>query len=423
LRTDVLLMTANKGVGFVCAIAITVMTARQLGIAGRGAVAVALGISLLLIQVGSLGMTSANPYQVSKDPATLDRVIANSLWLAMSFGILLIAGGIVVRLVTPSVYNGLDWGETLIVLAGLPAGLAQLYLQSVLLGLGRTVALNVVDAAIAVAGAVAMAVGFYVVGMHVRGAVILISGSFVAGAAIYTTLLLRYRPPVRRPDLGLARSMLAYATRIYVATLLSFMVIRLDLLIVNSYLGTEQAGLYATAAALAQQMFIIPAVIGTNLFPRVARGGGTAASVHVFRCMAVLYGLLCLVTVPLVGPAIDLLYGSRFAPAANLYYWLVPGIFSLGMLTLISNHFAGRGFPLQAMLVWFVGLAVNVALNLSLLKAHGVVVASIASSLAYGLLLVLHIRLFAADAGGYRVLVPSFSETWAFVRTAVSRSV
>ena len=207
----------------------------------------------------------------------------------------------------------------------------------------------------------------------------IITASYVGSAIAFLAVLLRHRPDVRRPDLRLARAMLGYGFRIYVATLLAFAILRVDLLLVNAYLGERQAGLYSVVAALAQGMYVIPAVVGVNLFPRVARGGPDEMSAGVFRSFFLLYAAFCALTVPLAPLAIRVLFGPAYDDAVVLYWWLVPGIFSLGMLTVLSHHFAGRGFPLEAVLVWFVGLAVNVAMNVLLLDAHGTWIASLSS--------------------------------------------
>ncbi len=67
----------------------------------------------------------------------------------------------------------------------------------------------------------------------------------------------------------------------------------------------------------------------------------------------------------------------------SLYYWIVPGVFCLGMLTILSNHFAGRGFPIEAGLIWVAGLALNLAINVAFLTVFGTYIASLASSIAY----------------------------------------
>lgn len=139
------------------------------------------------------------------------------------------------------------------------------------------------------------------------------------------------------------------------------------------------------------------------------------------RAAPVLYGLVCLATIPAAGPAIRALFGDEFEGATSLYYWLLPGIYSLGMLTILSHHFAGRGFPRQALMIWFVGLALNLALDFAFLPGRGAWVAALASSVAYAVLLVLHMWLFAREAGGFGAMRPRPGEVIRFVRVAFSR--
>ena len=419
LRTDVFLTFGGKAAAALLGLAAVVVVARELGPSGQGLFAVAYSFGLLLVSIGGVGLTTANPYFATRDPSSLPRIVSNSLWLAAGLGLLLAAVGVVLKVVAPSVIEGLGWAPLLVTLAGLPGALAALFLQSVLLGEGRMTAYNGVEVAQAALMVAGLLVAFAAFDAGLTGALAVISGSRYVATLAYLVLLaghLRFRP-----DSGLVRSMMAYSFRVYVALVVSLLVIRLDLLLVNYYLGKSEAGLYSVAAALADGMFLLPMVVGLNLFPRVARGDPLEASAQVFRSMAVLYGLVCVATVPVAGPGIRLIFGDDYSGATSLYYWLLPGIYCLGMLTILSQHFAGRGFPPSAMTVWFVGLAVNLAINFAFLPGRGAWVAALASSVAYAILLVLHMWLFAREAGSYASIRPGLRETFRFVRVAFTR--
>jgi O-antigen/teichoic acid export membrane protein len=209
--------------------------------------------------------------------------------------------------------------------------------------------------------------------------------------------------------------MLTYGVRAYVAIVVSFLVIRLDLLLVNGYLGPAEAGLYSVAATIADGMFVLPMVVALNLFPRVARSDSHEQTAEVFRSLAVLYGGLCLFTIP-AAQAIPLVFGERFEGSIDLYYWLLPGVFCLGLLTILAHHFAGRGYPKEAAAIWFVGLGLNVAINVAFLPGRGAWVASLASSIAYAVLLGLHVWLFVREAGTWSALRPRSAEIARMVR-------
>lgn len=422
LTLDIALTLGGKFAVTLFQIAGMVLIARRLGPSGRGYVGVAMALLLLLQQLGSLGLATANPYFGVQDRRRLERIIANSIAVAVVVGGLLAGFTLLVRLVAPSTMRGLSWLDVGLVAAALPGSLLFLYLQSILLGEGRMVAYNLVEAGQNIVATLLVALGLVGLGMHVTGAVAVLTCVYWLGAITYLALLRAGTARVGRVDLGLVRRMLAYAARVYLATFLGFLIIRLDLLLVNGYLGARQAGLYGVAGSMADGLFVVPLVIGLNVFPRVAAGASSGTSAAVFRFVALAYGAVVLASALLAGPIISLLYGSAFAPAAGLYRWLSPGVFSLGLVTVLSQHFAGRGFPRQALVVWFVGLAVNLAINLAFLPGHGAYVAALSSSVAYTLLLALHVRLFAREVGGVRELVPRPSEFAAYIRALVHRA-
>ena len=422
LRTDVFLTFAGKGMILLIGLATAIVVARRLGPSGQGLFAVAYTLTLMLVQVGGLGLTAANTFYAARSPAQIPKIIGNALWLAGLLGLALGCAGVLIKLTVPGVVEGLDWAPLLVTLAGVPGALAALFLQSVLLGEGRMVAYNGVEVTQAALTFAVLVAGFAFADLHLTGTLAILGLGRYAAVCAYLVLLAQRSHIAGRPDVGLARSMLAYGFRVYVAILVSFLVIRLDLLLVNAYLGRTEAGLYSVAATLADGMFVLPTVVALNLFPRVARGDPTSASAEVFRSVAVLYGLFCLATVPVAGIAIRAFFGNEFDGATSLYYWLLPGIYSLGLLTILSHHFAGRGFPRQAVAFWFVGLALNLALNFTFLPGRGAWVAALVSSVTYTLLLVLHMWLFAREAGGFGALRPRAGEVVRFVRVAVSRS-
>ena len=55
-----------------------------------------------------------------------------------------------------------------------------------------------------------------------------------------------------------------YGLKAYVASLLAFLVLRIDVLIVQSIRGPEDAGYYSVAATVADQIYILPAVVGVS---------------------------------------------------------------------------------------------------------------------------------------------------------------
>jgi O-antigen/teichoic acid export membrane protein len=412
LTHDVLLTFGAKVAIVVLNVAATVIVARALGPAGRGAVAVAFSLTLLLIQFGSLGLQSANAYFAAREPAQISRILTNTLWAVVGVGLLLAIIALGIEAIFPAAVRGLDSLEIAVVAVGLPAALATQLFQSILLAEGRMVAYNGVELGMNVAMVVGLGVALLAFSGGVLAAIAVLVGTNVAGALVFLLMLRHHRPGFRKLDWALLRAMLHYGVRLYIAALLAYVVVRANLIFVNSYLGGVAAGEFSIAVAVGEGIRLLPAVVALNLFPRVARGDPSGDTAAVFRSLALVYGVLCAVTIPFAGPVIRLLYGRDFSEAATIYYWMLPGIFCFGMVSVLSYHFAGRGFPLEALMVWVVGVVINFAMVVPLLSGGASVnTAALAISIAYAVILLLHVRLFAKESGGYSSLIPRPRET------------
>jgi O-antigen/teichoic acid export membrane protein len=413
-------MVASKVGSLVFGIAASIIVARALGADGRGLVAVGYSLARILIQFGTAGVLTANPYYAARSSDMRGRIVTNSLWLALVIGTALMAAGVALTALAPGIVRGLTWTQVLLALGGVPLALANQFLHSVLLGEGRMIAYNAYELVLSGLSTAVVFVVLIPLGGGVTAALAVTLAGYAVGALTWLALLVRHRPGLA-PDLGALKVMVGYGFRAYVATLFGFLVIRVDTLFVNSYLGAEQAGLYAVAVALVDGLFLFPTIVADNLFPRIARGGETAMTAEVFRLVAVLYGFFCLVTIPFAGFTIRHLFGPDFVGATSLYYWILPGAYSLGMIAILSNHFAGRGFPARAVVVWVFALALDIVILVLFLDREGTYVASLASSITYCVLLLLHMGMFAREAGGWDALRPRPREVVRMVRVALSR--
>jgi O-antigen/teichoic acid export membrane protein len=423
LRSDVLLMLGAKLGVLVCGAATTVIVARSLGPAGRGSLASIYALMTLMVQLGTFGIASANPYFAAREPHLRARIAGNSLWLAGVLGPAMAAIGVAVKIVAPGAFADIGWAELSVGMLAVPIGLGSLFLQSILLAEGRTVLYNGVDVGVAL-----LTLGLVGVVLPLAGGGVLLALSLLVGphvlALLIFTFAMRRHGRLRRPlDRALALRMIGYGARAYVVTLLAYLLIRVDLLLVNGIQGAGSAGQYSVAVAVADALELLPLSVCVNLFARVARGSADReVSLSVFHLIAVGYLIVCALAAALAGPAITLLFGQAYHPAISLLLWLLPGVYCFGLLNVIAYYFAANGMPRELALVWIPGLAINLALNLTLLPHHGTYVASLASSVAYALVLVLHLRMFARDLGGWSPLRPTVAGVASIVRVALRRA-
>lgn len=417
---DVSLTFAGQAATYALAFASTIVIARLLGPTGRGTVAVALTLTLTLVQVGSLGLITSCTYFVARGQSTPQSAAALALWLSLTLGVALGSALMAFGEIAPDVVR-VERTTLAIVAIGFPGILYMLLLQAIALGGGRTGVYNAAGVYRAGAAIAGLLVWGAVAGLNVRSSVAISIGAWWLAAALTLTHLSIpgwWRP---RFDVVLVSKMLRYGLRVYGGTVLGFLLVRLDLLLVNGYLGSREAGVYSVTAAIAEAMLLIPLVVGLNLLPRVARGVGPAMSAAAFRATAIVLGGACIAVAVAAAPLVKILFGAEFSDAAELLQLLAPGILALGLATVLSHHFAGEGYPLRVVAPSGIALVINAALTLALLGPLGVRGAAVASSISYVLFLVMQVRLFLPRIEGYQMLIPRWRDVTDLVRLARGR--
>lgn len=384
----------SRLVGLAIGVPVSILVARALGPGGKGVFAAAITVAGIGVQVGSLGLPSANTYFASRARPLLTTLYSNSL----VFGTLL---GLLVSLALGTLHwvGGLlsDFGDTVFVLALLliPVGIGRLLQQSLLAGVQDFTTVNLVEIG---AQATTLVVFLILWASGVTEPVGYVAGSLALAAAAWVTLTMaarRYAFGNQGPSLRLLLEQIPYGLKAYLVTLFGYLLLRSDIILVQSISGDIETGLYSVAVSLADLLYVIPAAVGMVLFPQLAeltdpdeRSRLTRTVVlHTSWVLALLVGLALLAA----QPAIVLLFGSDFSSAYPMFLILGPAIFLYGLNTLLSIHLAARGFPPFAVVVWGSAFALNLALNLALIPSAGAEGAATASLISYAAVLAAHL--------------------------------
>jgi len=187
-----------------------------------------------------------------------------------------------------------------------------------------------------------------------------------------------------RADIALLRRMITYGLKFHVSILAGAIIIRADLLVVNHFRGAAEAGVYSVASQFALMLMLLPGVVATLLFPRVtseqdARGETTC---RVTRYTAFVMFICCLAAVPL-GLLLPFIYGAAFYDATGLLWILLPGVYLIGLESVLVQHFNALGLPRAIPLYWVVTLVLNLVLVFALVPRLGAQGAAIASTISY----------------------------------------
>lgn len=392
-----------------CVLGSSVIVARWLGPAGTGALAVLNVTVALALQLGSAGIPSATTYFVAKQPSIVATVWTNGLMFSIAAGVLIAAGVVAIAGVRPTIFNGVSPRLVTIVAISIPFQLITLLGLNLLLAIDRIRLMNLLDA---LSSLLILGNALGVLVLWRRDLTMLVW--FNTASAVALTVFLIWsigrvtwhrQSGAAGPNLSLLGNMLVYGLKFYLCIFAGFLIFRADLLIVNRFRGAEAAGVYAIASQFSFLLIMLPGVIASLLFPRVAaRQDETVAyAVKVTRHTSFVMLVLCLAAAG-AAFALPLVYGARFADATIQFLILLPGVFFISLESVLVQYFTGTGLPAQIPLFWIVTVTVNLALNLALVPVWGARAAAIDSTISYALIFALVTGYFWRKTG-YNPLV------------------
>lgn len=188
-----------------------------------------------------------------------------------------------------------------------------------------------------------------------------------------------------RPDLGVARRIVAYGLRGQVGGLLLLANLRLDFLILGAMTNPSVLGVYAVASKFAEILRMPSQALTWVLYPRFASAGAGAAALA--RRMLRYAGLgVALAAIPLALSAalvIPLLYGSSFHSAVVPALIRIGGLVGDGLVGVITGYLYGRGRPGLNSLAMTGGVVVTAVLDVLLIPHMGATGAAIGGSAAF----------------------------------------
>ena len=386
-------------------VAAGVIVARWLGAEGLGQLAVINVAVATIVQLGSAGLPSANTYFIARDKRDFAPAAVNSLLFAIVIGGLLALGLTGLAAWRPDWFGFIPPRLIAIAAASVPFQLVTLIGLNVFLAVGRVERFNLLDLLGQSFVLVNAAVALVLLG---AGLWTLVSLNTAAAAGVGLLIAamvwghgakLKERP-AWRADVRLFGRMMRYGVKFHVATLAGLLIFRLDLLVVNHFRGAAEAGVYSVASQVAMMLMLLPGVIATLLFPRVAarRDETGELTCAVTRHTAFVMLFVCLAAAPL-GFALPLLYGAKFGDVGVQLLILLPGVYLIGLESVLVQHFNATGLPVAVPLFWVATLVVNVTLTFALVPPLGARGAALASTVSYALIFALVALYFRARTG------------------------
>jgi len=398
---------------------VNIVIARTLGPDGKGILAL-LGYGLFVAtSLGALGGQASSIYLIGKGRFTKEDISASTGFLSLTAGI---ACAIATWFLLPRFRGTVPLTPLMIgatALAVVPA-LMRVNLSGLFLALGRILAYNASLAVLSIGWMVGAAILLIPLHGTITSAVLLWAAiQFLGslGGAIYAFVIASPRP--RRFGACL-RASLGFGLQTYAVNLIWILVLRVDSFILAHYRPAAEVGIYSVAVLVAEVVLHLPRSLALVLTRRFAAGdllpaARLAARASRLGSMAVV--VLGVGIIAFARSVTPLIFGRAFAASVPPMLWLLPGILSLSIASPISLYLVQqRGKPIWTGTAAFVGLVVNIGLNLIWIPRRGAVGAAWASSVAYTFHMLIVSILFRHETGlGLReILVPRREDlkTW-----------
>ncbi len=232
------------------------------------------------------------------------------------------------------------------------------------------------------------------------------------GLVLFAAFYLKYGSRYRqlKPAADVYRKVFRYSAAALLGNIIFFLVYRIDYYFVERYV-TDKDGLgnYIQASKLGQLLLIVPNILATAIFPQTASGKSRSEineSLQIIsRLLMQVYVVLLIVFVLLGKTIFTAVFGPTFNTMHIAFAILLPGIFALSVLTVLSSYFAGKGRLKINITGAAIALTFVVALDLVLIPRYGIEGAAIASTLGYGVNLLYSLVMFYKD---YRTNLTAF---------------
>lgn len=385
------------------ALGTSVLIAHWFGVNGVGQLATINVAIALAVQVGCLGLPSANTYFISRDRSQTSTVWFNALVVGLITGCVLAALLTFTARIQPTWLGGIPLSLIAVASVAIPFQLVTLLGLNVLLAIDRVDQLNLLEALsqllLLFNPMIVLVLGFGLFALVTFNS----SAAVLIGLVVIIVIqreIRRARGNALRIDADLLKRMIRYGLKFHVSVVAWVIILRADLLLVNHFRGASEAGVYAVATQMGGLLLLLPGVVGTLLFPRVASEDDAKATftMRVTRHTTFVMLVICLIALPF-SFALPFVYGDDFRGSTTLLLILIPGIYLLGIESVMVQHFTGQGLPVAIPIFWVITLATNLSLNFVVIPVWGATGAAVVSAFTYALIFVLVACYFRIKTG------------------------
>lgn len=378
---NIIFTLASRGAIVLAGLLISILTARFLGLDGRGRYFYIYSLVTLLAQCCMLGLQTSNTYFVVKQPELLSRLTVNSGWISTIVG-----GGSALVIALSAYCLNLNAHKELWFLVILtPLYMFYLLGISLMAGSDKINLLNAAQLVMSLLTILAVFIaGYYTHNIDITFLLIAIAWLLVT-LLVFCPLYTQKLPSSLKFHDDIFRTGFSYSLKAYFISVCMLVVLRFNVVLLKEFTSFAQVGYYSIAAQLTDALGLLPTTVGLLLFPHLLRSekNDSVIITKILIRMAILIFALIILIWLLAPWLIPLFFGDTFLPAVKILHFMLPGAFFSSLVILLSQFLAARNLLLPYLYIWIAGVFINILLGYFLISWYGGVGAAIAMSICY----------------------------------------
>lgn len=347
----------------------SILTARMLGVEGKGELAAVIFWPTLIGSVLSFGLPTSLIYNLKKKTGTTEELLALSLWIQIPASLL---AGAVAWVFMPAWLNGYSPDiiqlSQLYCAAAIPLAVLTALTAALSQGLDKFSVYNGVLFYYPLLNFIGLVTlwMFGVLNVQLAGAV-----NFAASLVALVWAFYRLRTDVKyrsfrlRVHKNVLRPYYSYGSRVYGMELMGTLSTQTDKIVIVALLSPKAFGLYSVVYALSRVFNVVQNAVTNVTFPKVTGMENRKIIETVSRAFRISMGAMLMVIVPslFIGRyLLGLLYGPVFLEAASTFYLLSVECIIGGGSWILASAFNALGRPGLVLFRQIVAYAITVGL-------------------------------------------------------------
>lgn len=371
----------------------SIVSARVLGPEGKGIYAVATALTGIGVQFGNLGMHSSNTYFLAKDKKILPAIVGNSMLITLL--VTIVTGGVlIVMFLFPDLVT-VHGFVLVLAMSFIPLQLYNMFQENYFVALDKIKQYSILEMLNGAVYPILLLIVAFANVETLSPEIAIVLSIFSTGVVLITGW--RYLKKEMHEkvcvDRNLLRKTVPFGFKSYVSCLLTYLVLRVDVLMLDSFLNKSETGLYSLAVNLADIVNMIAVSVSMLLFPKLS-GMSEKEEKRKFigktlKYMAIIMFVLVVGATIFSEMGVLLVYGEEYRPSIPVFRILMPGIFFWALSSLLFNYYSSENRIGVNIVAAFIGLVVNFVLNGFLIPRNGICGAAIASTIAYVIIFII----------------------------------